>query len=295
MAGDFSLLSNETFIMYYHALKLSRLAMLALAGIAVSGAAIAADPVSASHIGSTAEAYIVSHPDKVGEAMATYLAEHPEFLVAASETLHQRQQIAQQQAYVQLALQYRTDLLSNNSPSVGPADAKAAVIMFFDYQCSWCSKMAPVVENLVKANPDTRFVFKEFPIFSSRWPVSGLAARVGEQVWLTQGGAKYLDWHNALYATGKVEGQLSEQDVYTLAQHYLTQKQIALVKQTQRRGAIHDALLTNEALAQHMGFTGTPAFVVMPQQPQQEVTRITVIPGSTSQDMLQMAIQKAKG
>lgn len=81
--------------MYYHALKLSRLAMLTLAGVAVSASAIAADSAPTSQIGPTAEAYIVSHPDKVGEVVATYLAEHPEFLVAASETLHQRQQIAQ--------------------------------------------------------------------------------------------------------------------------------------------------------------------------------------------------------
>lgn len=281
--------------MYYHALKLSRLAMLTLAGVAVSASAIAADSAPTSQIGPTEEAYIVSHPDKVGEVVATYLAEHPEFLVAASETLHQRQQIAQQQAYVQLALQYRAELLSSSSPSVGPNEAKAAVVMFFDYQCSWCSKMAPVVENLIKANPDTRFIFKEFPIFSSRWPVSGLAARVGEQVWLTQGGAKYLDWHNALYATGKVEGALTEHDVYTLAQHYLTPTQLAAVKEAQSSGAVHDALLTNQALAQHMDFSGTPAFVVMPQTQNGDVKRVTVIPGSTTQDMLQMAIQKAKG
>ncbi len=180
--------------------------------------------------------------------MATYLAEHPEFLVAASETLHQRQQIAQQQAYVQLALQYRAELLSSSSPSVGPNEAKAAVVMFFDYQCSWCSKMAPVVENLIKVNPDTRFIFKEFPIFSSRWPVSGLAAT-----------------------------------------------QLAAVKEAQSSGAVHDALLTNQALAQHMDFSGTPAFVVMPQTQDGDVKRVTVIPGSTTQDMLQMAIQKAKG
>ncbi|EDG5078208.1 thioredoxin domain-containing protein [Salmonella enterica subsp. enterica serovar Bovismorbificans] len=281
--------------MYYHALKLSRLAMLTLAGVAVSASAIAADSAPTSQIGPTAEAYIVSHPDKVGEVVATYLAEHPEFLVAASETLHQRQQIAQQQAYVQLALQYRAELLSSSSPSVGPNEAKAAVVMFFDYQCSWCSKMAPVVENLIKANPDTRFIFKEFPIFSSRWPVSGLAARVGEQVWLTQGGAKYLDWHNALYATGKVEGALTEHDVYNLAQHYLTPTQLAAVKEAQSSGAVHDALLTNQALAQHMDFSGTSAFVVMPQTQDGDVKRVTVIPGSTTQDMLQMAIQKAKG
>ncbi len=164
--------------MYYHALKLSRLAMLTLAGAAVSASAIAADSALTSQIGPTAEAYIVSHPDKVGEVVATYLAEHPEFLVAASETLHQRQQIAQQQAYVQLALQYRAELLSSSSPSVGPNEAKAAVVMFFDYQCSWCSKMAPVVENLIKTNPIPGLFSKSFLFFL---PLAGI--RTGGQSW----------------------------------------------------------------------------------------------------------------
>lgn len=279
--------------MLHPALTRPSVAALALLGI-ISLPAIAAGSDSAQ-IGPAAEAYIASHPDKVGEAVATYLADHPEFLVAASETLHQRQQIAQQQAYVQLALQYRDDLLSQSTPSVGPAKAKAAVVMFFDYQCSWCSKMAPEVENLVKANPDTRFIFKEFPIFASRWPVSGLAARVGEQIWLAHGGAQYLDWHNALYATGKVEGALTEQDVYALAAHYLTRAQIAGVKEAQTRGAVHDALMTNQALAQHMDFSGTPAFVVMPQAENPDPQRVSVVPGSTTQDRLQMAIQRAKG
>ncbi|ESE98783.1 hypothetical protein SEEU9261_21846 [Salmonella enterica subsp. enterica serovar Urbana str. ATCC 9261] len=44
-----------------------------------------------------------------------------------------------------------------------------------------------------------------------------------------------------------------------------------------------------------MDFSGTPAFVVMPQTQNGDVKRVTVIPGSTTQDMLQMAIQKAKG
>ena len=257
--------------MHDSSLKLSCLAALALVSGAIS---LPAQAEPASQIGPAAEAYIASHPDKVGEAVATYLANHPEFLIAASETLHQRQQIAQQQAYVQLALQYQAGLLSSASPSVGPADAKAAV---------------------VKANPDTRFVFKEFPIFSSRWPVSGLAARIGEQVWLSDGGAKYLDWHNALYATGKVEGALTEQDVYGLAQHYLSKEKIAEVKQAQDSGAVHDALLANQALAQHMNFSGTPAFVVMPQAKTPEANRVSVMPGSSSQDALQTAIQKAKG
>lgn len=55
--------------MYYHALKLFRPAMLALASVALSGAAIAADLTPAPQIVPTAQAYIVSHPDKVGEVV----------------------------------------------------------------------------------------------------------------------------------------------------------------------------------------------------------------------------------
>ncbi len=74
-----------------------------------------------------------------------------------------------------------------------------------------------------------------------------------------------------------MEGALTEHDVYTLAQHYLTPTQLAAVKEAQSSGAVHDALLTNQALAQHMDFSGTPAFVVMPQTQDGDVKRVTVI------------------
>ncbi|MEO3990133.1 DsbA family protein [Pseudocitrobacter cyperus] len=284
--------------MTIHRIKLRHLAALMALAWATSASAKESNAFSTeqqTQIGQIAESYLTAHPDKMGQAISTYLADHPEFLIAASESLRQRQQVAQQQAYTQMALEYRDDLLSTQSPSVGPKTAKVAVVMFFDYQCSWCSKMAPVVEQVIKANPDVRFVFKELPIFASRWPVSGLAARVGEQVWLGKGGEAYLQWHNALYATGKVEGSMTEQDVYTLAQHYLTTGQLDAVKHMQENGPIHDALLANQGLANHMNFGGTPDFVIMPQGDNPDVQRITVIPGSTTQDMLLMAIQKAKG
>ncbi|MDU4436659.1 MAG: DsbA family protein, partial [Pluralibacter gergoviae] len=118
---------------------------------------------------------------------------------------------------------------------------------------------------------------------------------LGEQIWLNKGGEAYLSWHNALYATGKVEGDLTQADILSSVERYLSKAQIAAVKDISDNGPVHDALMVNRSLAQHMGFTGTPAFVVMPQASDPDVKKITVIPGSTSQDMLLMAIQKAKG
>ncbi len=103
--------------------------------------------------------------------VATYLAEHPEFLVAASETLHQRQQIAQQQAYVHPALQYRAEGSVVGSPSVGPNEAKAGGGDVLGLPVLVVVQQNGQVENLIQR---TRYpvYFQRVSYFSSRWPVS---------------------------------------------------------------------------------------------------------------------------
>lgn len=109
-----------------------------------------------------------------------------------------------------------------------------------------------------------------------------------------RGGAKYLDWHNALYATGKVEGALTEHDVYTTAQHYLTPTQLAAVKK--RKAAVQHMMRSSlTALAQHMDFSGTPAFVVMPQTQNGDVKRVTVIPEARLRICCKWRFRKRRG
>ncbi len=81
----------------------------------------------------------------------------------------------------------------------------------------------------------------------------------------------------------------------TPAQHYLTPTQLAAVKEVQSSGAVHDALLTNRALAQHMDFSGTPAFVVMPQTQNGDVKRVTVIPEARLRICCKWRFRKRRG
>ncbi|WP_455428421.1 DsbA family protein [Dryocola sp. LX212] len=270
------------------------LALLLMSTLSASAAETAVTANNADQVGKMAEEYLVAHPEKIGEVLSTYLAEHPEFLVAAGENLRQRQQQAQQEAMVQLALEHQAELLSKDTPSVGPVDAKAAVVMFFDYQCAYCSKMAPVVESLVKANPDVRFVFKELPIFAPRWPVSGQAARTGLKIWQEKGADAYIAYHNGLYATGHNEGALTQDDVHQIAAPYLSKDTLVALDKNAADSKENAVLKANTALAQTMHFTGTPAFVVMPQN-KGTATQITVLPGATEQSTLQTAISKASG
>ncbi|MDP1148288.1 DsbA family protein, partial [Klebsiella pneumoniae] len=52
-----------------------------------------------------------------------------------------------------------------NTPTYGPANGKDTVIEFFDYQCGYCSRQAPVSEQVLKAHPQTRVAYKEWPMF----------------------------------------------------------------------------------------------------------------------------------
>ena len=70
------------------------------------------------------------------------------------------------------------DEMKNNevSPSVGPKDAKVTVIEFFDFACGHCRSMAPVMAQLMKDNPDVRFIFNPLFFISEHSPYAAKVA-----------------------------------------------------------------------------------------------------------------------
>ncbi len=100
-----------------------------------------------------------------------------------------------------------------DTPSVGPADAKVAVVEFFDYQCVYCNQMAPIVESVMQANDKVEIHIQEWPIFGDRWQPSITAAETGLSVWKAQGPKGYIAYHNGIYKTGHNEGKLTIDDI----------------------------------------------------------------------------------
>lgn len=83
-------------------------------------------------------------------------------------------------------------------PAFGPADAGVTVVEFFDYQCPYCKQATPDLLRLVEANPDVRFVFKEWPILDRGDDVTSQYAARAAIAAHAQG--KYLAVHEALMA-----------------------------------------------------------------------------------------------
>ena len=60
-------------------------------------------------------------------------------------------------------------------PSKGPKDATATIVEFGDLQCPACKAAQPTIEALVKAEPNARFVFQNFPLEMHNWAAKGAA------------------------------------------------------------------------------------------------------------------------
>jgi protein-disulfide isomerase len=60
-------------------------------------------------------------------------------------------------------------------PERGPKDAPVTIVEFGDLQCPACKAAQPTIEALVAAEPNTRFVFQNFPLEIHNWAAKGAA------------------------------------------------------------------------------------------------------------------------
>lgn len=240
---------------------------------------------STSHASAPQPIFSPEQEARIGEIAAVYLVSHPEILVTVSNKLQEQQQIRKQKMFALSVMENQSGLLHDpDTPAFGPENAKVAVIEFFDYQCVFCSRFAPELEKVMKAQPDVRYVFKEWPIFSGRWEASLQAAQQGLTVWKKKGPQAYVTYHNAVYATGHNEGKLTTEDIREAA---------SKAGLTMPAPGDNTAFLEkNSNLAEALGLTGTPGIIVMPVTGATPDT-ITVFPEAVTADRLQAAIRKA--
>ncbi len=213
-----------------------------------------------------------------------YLVSNPEVLLEASQALQQKQQQTMQQQ-AQAAIQDNANQLFNDSLTViGNPKGNVTLVEFFDYQCIHCKKMAPVINELIKNDPNLRVVYKEFPIFGKS---SDIASRVALAAAM-QG--KYQAMHAALI---KQESRLNEQNIMAAAK--AVGLNMVKLKTDMASQAVTDALTANRELAEKLHLMGTPAFVVAatPAGQLKQGSVPAFIPGAASAEALQDLIKKA--
>jgi protein-disulfide isomerase len=168
--------------------------------------------------------------EDIGPIAAEYLADNPEFLIEASKKLQQMEQDKAQSAQVEKIVTHQAELLDETTPYIGNADASVVVVEFSDYRCGFCKRMAPVVEDLVKADPDIQFRFKETPILGQ---ASQLPAQLGLAVFKQKGALAYADYHHQAFNASTPEALKALADKLEINQDSLDAWQASLQSNVQ--------------------------------------------------------------
>lgn len=203
-----------------------------------------------------------------------YLLRNPEVLVEAITALESKQKAEENKAAQGKIASNRDALLRDSRDQViGNPKGDVTLVEFFDYRCGYCKHAQPDVLALVAEDPKLRVVLKEFPILG---PDSVIASRVAQAA-IAQG--KYEALHNALFAA---TGKLDSAKIFEIAGSVGLDQ--ARLKADMQAPAIDKQIEDNHALAETLGISGTPAFIVGDQ----------LIPGAMPIDTLRKAVADAR-
>ena len=208
-------------------------------------------------------------------AVIEYLRQKdPEIVLKAVQAWwDEQEEYRRRQQVGRIAANWEALAHAGGDPAIGPEDADAVLVEFFDYRCGYCKRVLGDVMALAAADGRLRIVFKEFPILG---PLSVVAARASLAA-DRQG--KWPEFHVALMSA---PGTLSEDRIMDIAAE--TGLDIAQLRADMESEAVAAVIERNRALAQTLGIRGTPAFLV----------KNAIVPGAASQEDLARLVAGAR-
>jgi len=183
-----------------------------------------------------------------------YLIANPEVMVEVQAALEARQEEERRVAQLD-TIKTASDTIFNAAYDglVGNRDGKITVVEFFDYNCGYCKRALGDMERLVSANPDLRFVMKEFPILG---PDSQKASQVS-MAFHNLAPEKYAEFHTRLIGA---QGRATEAVAMRIALSLGVDEEA--LRAEMKNPAINEALGETYELANKLAITGTPSYVI---------------------------------
>jgi protein-disulfide isomerase len=138
-------------------------------------------------------------------------------------------------------------------PATGNLEGDINIVEWFDYNCPYCRKIAPEIQQVVQDDGKVRLVLKDWPILGD---VSKFAARMALAA-KYQG--KYMAAHDAMIG---VSSKLTEPRIRELLAGAGIDMDRLNRDATTNVAAIDAITARNHAQAVAFGFKGTPSFIV---------------------------------
>jgi protein-disulfide isomerase len=138
-------------------------------------------------------------------------------------------------------------------PVAGNASGDISIVEYFDYQCPYCRKIEPELQQVVHDDGKVRLVWKDWPILG---PMSVVAARMAQA---SKYQDKFIAAHDALIAinTKLTEARIREALAGARVDVDRLDRDLA-----DKASAIDATLKRNNDQATAFDFRGTPSFIV---------------------------------
>jgi len=188
--------------------------------------------------------------EEIEQIVENYILNNGDKIIQAVENFQQKQQQEEQQQAQEILKQNEDYLYEEDHPAIGPKNADATIVEFFDYNCGYCKKAFSDIQTIVQTDKTVRFIMMDLPILG---PTSLTAAKWG---YAAHKQGKYLEYHTALM---EHRGQKTESELERIA------KDVGLdVEQMKKdaESAETQAYISKSAgFARQLGISGTPGFI----------------------------------
>jgi protein-disulfide isomerase len=203
-----------------------------------------------------AQTFSTDQREEIGNIIKDYLLAHPEVMQDVMAELEKHQQAAEAAKHRTAVAENKATLFSSPHQVVlGNPQGNVTMVEFFDYNCGFCKRALPDMLDLVKTDPNLKFVLKEFPVLgegSVEAAHVAVAARMQDAT-----GKKYLDFHQKLLgARGPADR------AHALAAAKEAGFDIARIEKDMNSDEVKKTIDEDMKLADALGVNGTPSYVV---------------------------------
>lgn len=231
-------------------------AAVLLSSLASAQTASAPSTAAQNPAAETPSTFSTDQRREIETIVKSYLVAHPEVLQEAMDALDKQQKQADaEKARLAIKDNNATVFSSPHQVVLGNPQGNVTMVEFFDYNCAFCKRALPDMLELLKTDPDLKFVLKEFPVLG---PGSVEAARVAVAARMQDStGKKYLEFHQKLLG-----GRGPADKARALAVAKEVGFDMPRLEKDMDSPEVKTTIDEDMKLADALGVNGTPSYVV---------------------------------
>lgn len=183
-----------------------------------------------------------------------YLLKNPELLIEVQDALEEKQTIAARETQSKFIADNHDKIFNDANDAVyGNPKGDVTIVEFYDYNCGYCKRAMPDMQALLKADPNIRFVLKEFPILGPDSMRTHLVAQAFKKMMPE----KYMELHEILMS----EPKSSTEESAIAAAKKLGADETKL-RELMKSQEVIASFQNAYTIAQALNISGTPSYII---------------------------------